>query len=242
MLKFGKQVIKLNSVDSTNNFAANLLKEGIIENGAVVLAEFQTNGRGQRNNVWQSDPGLNLCASFVYLPANLALTDITTINWWVSVSVIDLLQKFSIHAHIKWPNDIYIHDLKVGGLLIETTNQGNQIKSIIIGIGINVNQTDFNGIHATSIKLESGLHVNIDDVLWSLCDSLSLNFSLLNQREKLQSTYESRMFRRGERHNFIVGDNVLLGQIKGVSASGQLNVRFDDQALLFDHGQIKFVI
>ena len=68
MLKFGKQVFKLNSVDSTNNYAANLLKDGLIENGAVVMADFQTNGRGQRSNVWHSDSGMNLCASFVYLP------------------------------------------------------------------------------------------------------------------------------------------------------------------------------
>jgi BirA family biotin operon repressor/biotin-[acetyl-CoA-carboxylase] ligase len=242
MLKFGKQVFKLNSVDSTNNYAANLLKDGIIENGAVVMADFQTNGRGQRSNVWHSDPGMNLCASFVYLPANLALSDLITINWWVSLSVIDLLNKFSVKANIKWPNDIFVGDLKVGGLLIETVNQGAQIKSIIIGVGINVNQRDFNTIQATSIKNISGIHHSVDDMLWSLCDSLTSNMSLLSQRDVLKSSYEALLFRIGIKQEFLVAEHAVFGEIQGVGSLGQLKVRIDNQDQLFDHGQIKFII
>ena len=242
MLKFGKQVFKLNSVDSTNNYAANLLKDGIIENGAVVMADFQTNGRGQRSNVWHSAPGMNLCASFVYLPANLALSDLMTINWWVSLSVIDLLNKFSVKASIKWPNDIFVEDLKVGGLLIETVNQGTQVKSIIIGVGINVNQLDFNTIQATSIKKTNGIHNSIEDVLWSLCDSLTSNVPLLNQRDMLKSSYEAHLFRVGVKQEFLIAEKALFGEIQGVGSLGQLKVRIDNKDQLFDHGQIKFII
>ena len=242
MLKFGKQVFKLNTVDSTNNYAANLLKDGIIENGAVVMADFQTNGRGQRNNVWHSDPGMNLCASFVYLPANLALSDLMTINWWVSLSVIDLLNKFSVKASIKWPNDIFVEDLKVGGLLIETVNQGTQVKSIIIGVGINVNQLDFNTIQATSIKKTNRIHNSIEDVLWSLCDSLTSNVPLLNQRDMLKSSYEAHLFRVGVKQEFLIAEQAVFGEIQGVGSLGQLKVRIDNQDQLFDHGQIKFII
>jgi len=242
MLKFGKQVFKLNSVDSTNNYAANLLKDGIIENGAVVMADFQTNGRGQRSNVWHSAPGMNLCASFVYLPANLALSDLMTINWWVSLSVIDLLNKFSVKASIKWPNDIFVEDLKVGGLLIETVNQGTQVKSIIIGVGINVNQLDFNTIQATSIKKTNRIHNSIEDVLWSLCDSLTSNVPLLNQRDMLKSSYEAHLFRVGVKQEFLIAEQAVFGEIQGVGSLGQLKVRIDNQDQLFDHGQIKFII
>lgn len=242
MLKFGKQVFKLNSVDSTNNYAANLLKEGIIDTGAVVLADFQTNGRGQRGNVWNSDPGMNLCASFVYLPDNLALNDLITINWWVSLSVVELLNKFSIKAKIKWPNDIFVEDLKIGGLLIETVNQGSQIKSIIIGVGINVNQCEFNTIQATSIKKVSGIHHNVEDILWSLCDALSSQMLLLSQRDVLKSTYESYLYRAGVKQQFLVSGHAVLGEIQGVSVAGQLMVLIDNQKLLFDHGQIQVVI
>ncbi|MEY5132556.1 MAG: hypothetical protein RLZZ198_560 [Bacteroidota bacterium] len=242
MLKFGKQVFKLNSVDSTNNYVANLLKDGIIENGAVVMADFQTNGRGQRSNVWHSDPGMNFCASFVYLPANLALNDLITINWWVSLSVIDLLNKFSVKACIKWPNDIFVEDLKVGGLLIETVNQGTQVKSIIIGVGINVNQLDFNTIQATSIKKINGIHNSLEDVLWSLCDSLTSNVPLLSQRDMLKSSYEALLFRAGVKQEFLVAEHTVFGEIQGVGTLGQLKVRIDNQDQLFDHGQIKFII
>jgi BirA family biotin operon repressor/biotin-[acetyl-CoA-carboxylase] ligase len=242
MLKFGKQVFKLNSVDSTNNYAANLLKVGIIENGAVVMADFQTNGRGQRSNIWHSAPGMNLCASFVYLPANLALSDLMTINWWVSLSVIDLLNKFSVKASIKWPNDIFVEDLKVGGLLIETVNQGTQVKSIIIGVGINVNQLDFNTIQATSIKKINGIHNGVEDVLWSLCDSLTSNVPLLNQRDLLKSSYEAHLFRVGVKQEFLIAEQAVFGKIQGVGSLGQLKVRIDNQDQLFDHGEIKFII
>ena len=242
MLKFGKQVFKLNSVDSTNNYAANLLKDGIIENGAVVMADFQTNGRGQRSNVWHSAPGMNLCASFVYLPANLALSDLMTINWWVSLSVIDLLNKFSVKASIKWPNDIFVEDLKVGGLLIETVNQRTQVKSIIIGVGINVNQLDFNTIQATSIKKINGIHNSVEDVLWSLCDSLTSNVPLLSQRDMLKSSYEAHLFRVGVKQEFLIAEQAVFGEIQGVGSLGQLKVRIDKQDQLFDHGQIKFII
>ena len=242
MLKFGKQVFKLNSVDSTNNYAANLLKDGLIENGAVVMADFQTNGRGQRSNVWHSDSGMNLCASFVYLPANLALSDLMTINWWVSLSVIDLLNKFSVKASIKWPNDIFVENLKVGGLLIETVNQGAQVKSIIIGVGINVNQVDFNTIQATSIKKINGFHYGVEDVLWSLCDSLTSNVPLLNQRDMLKSLYEAHLFRVGVKQDFLIAEQAVFGEIQGVGTLGQLKVRIDNQDQLFDHGQIKFII
>jgi BirA family biotin operon repressor/biotin-[acetyl-CoA-carboxylase] ligase len=242
MLKFGKQVFKLNSVDSTNNYAANLLKDGIIENGAVVMADFQTNGRGQRSNVWHSDSGMNLCASFLYLPANLALSDLITINWWVSLSVIDLLNKFSVNASIKWPNDIFVENLKVGGLLIETVNQGAQVKSIIIGVGINVNQLDFNTIQATSIKKISGIHNSVEDVLWSLCDSLTSNLTLLSQRDVLKSSYEALLFRIGVKQEFFLAEQAVFGEIRGVGTLGQLKVRIDNQDQLFDHGQIKFII
>jgi BirA family biotin operon repressor/biotin-[acetyl-CoA-carboxylase] ligase len=242
MLKFGKQVFKLNSVDSTNNYAANLLKDGIIENGAVVMADFQTNGRGQRSNAWHSDSGMNLCASFVYLPANLALSDLITINWWVSLSVIDLLNKFSVKASIKWPNDIFAENLKVGGLLIETVNQGAQVKSIIIGVGINVNQLDFNTIQATSIKKINGIHNSVEDVLWSLCDSLTSNVPLLSQRDMLKSSYEALLFRVGVKQEFLIAEQAVFGEIQGVGSLGQLKVRIDNQDQLFDHGQIKFII
>jgi BirA family biotin operon repressor/biotin-[acetyl-CoA-carboxylase] ligase len=172
----------------------------------------------------------------------LALSDLITINWWVSLSVIDLLNKFSVKASIKWPNDIFAENLKVGGLLIETVNQGAQVKSIIIGVGINVNQLDFNTIQATSIKKINGIHNSVEDVLWSLCDSLTSNVPLLSQRDMLKSSYEALLFRVGVKQEFLIAEQAVFGEIQGVGSLGQLKVRIDNQDQLFDHGQIKFII
>jgi BirA family biotin operon repressor/biotin-[acetyl-CoA-carboxylase] ligase len=105
-----------------------------------------------------------------------------------------------------------------------------------------VNQLDFNTIQATSVKKITGIHFNVDDLLWSLCDSLSFNMSLLSQRDVLQSSYEALLFRAGVKQEFFVSEHAVFGEIRGVGTLGQLKVRIDNQDQLFDHGQIKFII
>ena len=241
MLKFGKQVFKLESVDSTNNFAANLINEGLADNGAVVMADFQTNGRGQRSNSWESDAGMNLTASFIYFPANLTLSEVIQINWWVSLGVINCLNGMGIKAKIKWPNDIYVDDCKLGGVLIETTNQSNTVKSVIIGVGINLNQTVFNRQNATSIKKLRGTFTKTEDVLWMLCDSLTRYENELGDYNLLKESYENNLYRLREKSPFQLGNQRVEGEIIGVSAQGQLKIRIAEEVQLVEHGQLTWI-
>ena len=241
MLKFGKQVFKLESVDSTNNFAANLINEGLADNGAVVMADFQTNGRGQRSNSWESDAGMNLTASFIYFPANLTLSEVIQINWWVSLGVINCLNGMGIKAKIKWPNDIYVDDCKLGGVLIETTNQSNTVKSVIIGVGINLNQTVFNRQNATSIKKLRGTFTKTEDVLWMLCDSLTRYENELGDYNLLKESYENYLYRLREKSSFQLGNQRVEGEIIGVSAQGQLKIRIAEEVQLVEHGQLTWI-
>ena len=241
MLKFGKQVFKLESVDSTNNFAANLINEGLADNGAVVMADFQTNGRGQRSNSWESDAGMNLTASFIYFPANLTLTEVIHVNWWVSMSIINFLATLGIEAKIKWPNDIYIDDCKLGGVLIETTNQANIVKSVIIGIGINLNQTVFNRKNATSIKNIRGSFTKPEDVLWMLCDSLTQYENELGDYNLLKASYENHLYRFREKSPFQIDNERVEGEIVGISSQGQLKIRILNEVRLLEHGQVTWI-
>ena len=241
MLKFGKQVFKLESVDSTNNFAANLINEGLADNGAVVMADFQTNGRGQRSNSWESDAGMNLTASFIYFPANLTLSEVIQINWWVSLGVINCLNGMGIKAKIKWPNDIYVDDCKLGGVLIETTNQSNTVKSVIIGVGINLNQTVFNRQNATSIKKLRGTFTKTEDVLWMLCDSLTRYENELGDYNLLKESYENYLYRLREKSSFQLGNQRVEGEIIGVSAQGQLEIKIAEEVQLVEHGQLTWI-
>ena len=141
MTKLGSEIHHLSVVDSTNNYAAKLISEGKIQNGSVIMADFQTNGRGQRGNTWQSVSSENLMFSLVFQPGAITPDQQIRLNWYTAIVWIKCLQRFSIEAKIKWPNDLYVGTDKLGGILIEQQIQGNTIAWSIIGCGINVNST-----------------------------------------------------------------------------------------------------
>ena len=242
MLKFGKQVYKLDTVDSTNNFAANLINEGLAENGAVVMAAFQSSGRGQRGNSWLAAKGMNLTASFIYFPDNLALTQVSVLNWWVSLSVIRVLEHYGVPAQIKWPNDIYVNHLKLAGLLIETSNSGNLVKSAVIGVGLNANQLDFGSMNATSIKKQTGLQVPITDLCWSMCDALTFYLPLLQTPSLLHKAYVERLFKLNSEAEFIFQGKQQSGLVLGVDEVGKLMVQFPHGVENLEHGQLTWVL
>ena len=140
---FGQFKVHLSRVDSTNNYAANLIKSGKAKSGTVILADEQTNGRGQRDAVWQSDPGLNLQFSAIWLPESFFIKDQRYLNFAVSIAIQQFLSKKGVEPQIKWPNDILVGEKKISGVLIENQLQGQRINACIIGIGLNVNQTEF---------------------------------------------------------------------------------------------------
>lgn len=242
MLKFGKQLFKLESVDSTNNYAANLINEGLADQGAVVLADFQTKGRGQRGNSWKSAAGMNLCASFIYFPDNLTSLKGITLNWWFAVSIVDALKRYGVNASIKWPNDLFVDQAKIGGILIETNNQGSFIKSAVIGIGINLNQLSFSDLNATSIKLCTEKHVQPNDFLWTICDTLQSNYNLFNDSEALKSRYELSLFRRNELFPFVIRGTTVRAILQGVDNSGRLVLKTEAEEIAFNHGEFQWII
>ncbi|MBN2663263.1 MAG: biotin--[acetyl-CoA-carboxylase] ligase [Bacteroidales bacterium] len=150
-------IVNLPQVDSTNNYAANLLKNMSAEQlcNTVVQADFQTNGRGAFKNLWESNAQKNLLFSIIICPKVYAENQFV-ISKIVSLSIIDYLKSKNISAKIKWPNDILVNNEKIAGILIENSVTGHKISSSIIGIGLNVNQHNFFGdFKASSISLLS---------------------------------------------------------------------------------------
>ena len=133
-MSIGQKIIHLESVDSTNNYAAILLSEGRIGHGTVILADEQTNGRGQRGAKWLSAEGVNLLFSLVVQPDNLSVSDQCVLTEITSLALIEFLRKFGISAQVKWPNDILVNGEKIAGVLIENHLKGNLIASSVIGI------------------------------------------------------------------------------------------------------------
>ena len=134
-------IIWLDSIDSTNEEAKRHISD--IDNLSVLSAYEQTEGRGQRGNTWTSTPGENLMFSIVLKNPKISARDQFGINEITSLSVVDFLSQHGISARIKWPNDIYVGSKKICGILIENSLRGSGISSSIIGIGLNINQRNF---------------------------------------------------------------------------------------------------
>ncbi|CAG5086402.1 biotin--[acetyl-CoA-carboxylase] ligase [Parvicella tangerina] len=161
----GKNYIELERVDSTNNYAANLMKQTKVPDGTVILAHFQENGRGQMGNSWQSMAGQNIMTSLIFHLGKLNPDESFLISKAISLGLYETVNKFvKNEVCIKWPNDIYVEDQKIAGMLIENKWQGTECNSIV-GIGLNVNQRFFGELHATSLANCTGLTFEIPQVL-----------------------------------------------------------------------------
>ena len=242
-MKIGRKIIRLDSVDSTNNYAANLLKQGEIESGTVILADEQYAGRGQRDAEWLVKPGENLTFSFFLANVNLSVNNQFYLTQLVSLSLIDLLLKFGVSATIKWPNDIYVGQKKIAGVLIENQLAFNQVKSSIFGIGLNVNQQEFDGFKATSMFLESGVSKIPNDVLFSFIESFNKiggTFSS-NQVESIREEYLRNLYLRKIRALFEDELGKFEGEIVNVLDSGELVIDREGELKSYNLKEIKFI-
>ena len=175
-------LIKLNAIDSTNSYLRKLSSEAELVDYTVVSAEYQTNGRGQMGTIWNSENSKNLTVSVFKDVSKLYLEHPFYISMATSLALIKTLQSFSIpKLSIKWPNDILSEDKKICGILIENVIKQNRLRASIIGVGLNVNQTDFEGLpKAASLKLLLGNTFNLDEVLYTLIKYLKYYFMLLH--------------------------------------------------------------
>ena len=186
------------SVDSTNNEAKRRIDS--LADLSVISAVEQTAGRGQRGNIWLSDPGKNLTFSIAVkyggeLFANASPENEFVINGIISLSVVELLAVHGIDARIKLPNDIYVNDKKICGILIEHSVLGSSLVHSIIGVGLNVNQLDFDEslVNPTSMLLEvAGDEIHLPSLLEELLD-IFLKYAERYNTDEIQSLYQSKL-------------------------------------------------
>lgn len=241
MTPIGKQIYHLDSVDSTNNFAAKLINDQICQNGSVILADKQTAGKGQMGNVWESAPSMNLLCSFVWRPDNLSVLQQSEINWMICLSLHKLLLRFGIDASVKWPNDVYVGSRKIAGVLIENQIEGNRISWVIAGIGLNVNQCQFETPNATSMKLQIQTEIRIKTILNELTDIL--NGYLLNWNSvepSLKAAYELLLYQKGEMANYIDTNGEFEGEIVGVQEDGRICLKVLDEIRYYSLKELQF--
>ncbi|MBU2938468.1 biotin--[acetyl-CoA-carboxylase] ligase [Lacinutrix sp. C3R15] len=230
------RIIKLNAINSTNTFLKQLSVQETVVDYTVVQTNYQTNGRGQMGTSWSSNTGENLMFSVFKDVSFLGFDQHFYISITVALAIIKTLKAHEISKlSIKWPNDILSENKKICGILIENSIKKNKFKDSIIGIGINVNQTNFENLpQASSLKKLTGKVFDIEELLIDLIENLKHYFLILENRnfEELKSTYEKYLFRKKKPSTFQdIEGNMFSGIIQSVSQNGNLQVLLEDAVL-----------
>ncbi|MFZ1703947.1 MAG: biotin--[acetyl-CoA-carboxylase] ligase [Saprospiraceae bacterium] len=196
----GKNRQHFETLESTHQYLADLLSKINPHGGYCISSDFQSGGRGQIGRSWHSERGKNILVSYVFYPEGVAASASFVLNQWVSVALVDVLLHYNIYdVTIKWPNDVYVGKKKIGGILIQNMLRGQEIKSSIISVGLNVNQVAFPDDlpNPTSMNLETATTFNSADVLASLHHFLEKRYTQFKKEttlRKLKKVYISRLF------------------------------------------------
>lgn len=222
-----KRVIEFKSLESTSNYVANCLRARTYADGDVILAHFQTYGRGQRQNTWQSEPGKNICFSYAVHFPGLTEASYFMLSKCVSISIADFLTDLGLtHVRIKWPNDILVGEKKIAGILIDRV-KAPAGRFFVVGIGINVNQKSFSGFDATSLALEMLQKFDPVDTLKKFLPFLDKYEGLLaeNRTAEIEVNYLNTLYGKDEWVSFTDAERSFMGRIKAVAPSGEILVR-----------------
>ena len=209
----GNKILRFETLDSTNNFAKVNAKS--LEHGTVICSAIQSLGRGRKNRKWESEKG-NLYFSFI-LSEGVSRTDIFKYVVNTSVTINRLLKGFSVFSEIKYPNDILVENKKICGILMESYGS-LEIDYVVIGVGININQSDFSNLsnNATSIKNETNMTLDIDKVL----------NKFIHIYNKIESISFNEVFEEYLDNSLVIGKKIKLDSktyhIKGIHENGNL--------------------
>ena len=236
-LFIGKKIVYLPTCHSTNDIAAELVRKENLPEGTVVITDAQTAGRGQHGTRWEASQSHNFTFSLLLRPSFLAIPEQFLLSQTVAIGVRDFVANFTGRVKIKWPNDIYINELKVGGILIENAWQGTRMSHAIVGIGLNVNQIHFasepesetaeNSIRATSLRLETGRNWALNEQLCRLLHCLEHAYLRLRagQYEQIQNDYYTALLGYRENRLFRESGQEFEGCVVGVTALGKLRIK-----------------
>jgi len=230
------KLIKLDAIDSTNDFLKDMSRNQIVENFTVVTAKSQTKGKGQMGSTWETENGKNLIMSILIKEVLKDIDEIFHLNVAIALSIMKALEPLNLpKLSIKWPNDIMSENKKIGGILIENSfKSDNKIESII-GIGLNVNQINFDNLpKASSLCLLKEKEFDLDELLTTIFFQIKRHSSLFlsNQQEVLWSEYHKNLFKINIPIAFSGNNNnQFMGIIQGVNYEGKLEVLLEDDTI-----------
>lgn len=223
-----------------------LVKTGLAKHGSAFFANEQTAGKGQRTKSWQSANGQNIILSVIIQPEKLLVAEQFYLNIIAALAAEDLFNKNATeNFKIKWPNDIYWNDRKTGGILIETTIALNMVKYAVIGLGLNINQTQFDVAlkNPASLKQITGKNYDVIELAKELCVNLQEKYNRFIQGNKygLLNEYNDHLYKKNETVKLKKGSRIFEAEIKKVDASGKLVVQTSIEEE-FEFGSIEWQI
>lgn len=237
------KVLIVEETASSNTYAMKLANKEIIEEGTVVWVKKQTQGRGQSNHIWHSEPNQNLTVSFILYPSYLPLIKQFYLSKAVALGVYLTVKKFcKKDVRVKWPNDIYVNTNKIAGILIENSIQKDEYKIAIVGVGLNVNQKEFpkDIPNPTSLLIESGKLFDLKEVLNELQTQILYMYGLLKKGmfAYIDELYNSVLYKKEEEVTLLKDNQSLKATILHVDENGLLNVIINMTEYKFAVGEV----
>lgn len=245
LLSIGHAFIELGSVDSTNNYAMARAASGSVSHGTIFFAHDQWAGKGTRGKTWTSKPGENIILSAVLEPVALASSQTFALSAGVALACHDLFSRYAgaDATRIKWPNDLYWNDRKAGGILIENSFRGDRWAFAIVGVGININQTEFPGTARNPVSLRQITGQSYDAVQLAR----ELGACLDRRYRELEAgisgpiaQYNTLLYRRGQQVRLRKENATFDTVVTGVSAQGRLLTK-DVLEREFAFGEVEWV-
>ena len=215
---------------------------------SVIMAHFQSSGKGQRGEMWDSEPGKNLLFSMILNASHLNMENYFLLSKLVAISINEVIEELSGKTgFIKWPNDIYMEGKKIAGILIENQWKGNFIENAIIGIGLNVNQVDFNQLDkATSLCLVTAKSFDLYEVLFSICTRIEVYYEKLvkGSFNNIDQYYFDHLLYSNEwKYYKLLDGSMLEGMIVEVKSNGLLVIELmNGEIRMFNFKEIEFMI
>lgn len=238
-------IIKIEQTDSSNNEAISLAKHNDTIEGTIVWVLNQTKGRGQGNKKWHSNPNENLTFSIIFKPSFLPIEKQFLISKMAAVAVCKVISGFCSNTFIKWPNDIYINNKKVAGILIENTIQQQNMYISVIGIGVNVNQKNFPSTipNPTSLFIENNQKYELENLLFLFQQSIIEEYEKLKmgQYQSIEDYYDRLLYKKNQTIRILHKNKIIKAYVINVDSSGFLHLLIENKEVLFSVGEIAFL-
>lgn len=243
----GNNLIELDVVDSTNNYAANLLVQTKLVNGTAIMTHFQTGGRGQRGSDWVSEPGKNLLFSIVLNGHFINTNNYFLLSKAIAIGINEALEEVSGKtSYVKWPNDIYINQKKIAGILIENQWKGNVLEVAIVGVGVNVNQITFDQLSdVTSLCLLGSKNYDLHEILKKIFEKIEVYYNLLRKGEieLINRMYFNHLMFSNEWKIYDSINGRIEGKIIEVKESGLIVLKLrNNEKKAFNFKDLRFIL